>query len=149
LKCSLICPRRKPGIGGGIVLKLVADIIREHIAISNGPLNAPPGNEMAGHETAACLAAGGVGSNRMTPTNLPHKFVPPFDVAARSDIIGIYEGGGHHDCGVFRPAGRCKMREQFTQGVPFCHVCRYILVDRVDPTRHGELDDLYEPQYPK
>jgi hypothetical protein len=33
--------------------------------------------------------------------------------------------------------------------VPFCHVCRYIIVDRVDPTKHGELDDIYELQYPK
>jgi hypothetical protein len=150
LKCALICPRRAPGPGGGVELKLVSEIIRSHIAISNAPLNAPPGNETAGRETAACVAAGGVGSGRMTPTNLPPGFVPPFAVAgAPSDIIGIYEGGGGHDCGVFRPAGRCKMREAFAQGVPFCHVCRYILVDRVDPTKHGELDAIYNLQYPK
>src|SRR4030095_3354120 len=104
VRYALICPLRKPGVGGGFELKLVAEKIVTQIAVSNAPLNAPPGNEMAGQETAACGAAGGAGSNNMTPTNLPAGFPPvPFSIAALSDIIGIYEGGGTHDCGVFRP----------------------------------------------
>jgi hypothetical protein len=147
-KYTVICPRRAPGIGGGTELYLVSETIRTQILISNGPLNAPPGNETVGHETAVCRATGGNGASLMSPTNLPVGFIPP-PVPAPADIIGIYEGGGLHDCGVFRPAGRCKMRDGTAQGFPFCHVCRYVIVDRVDPTKHGELDDLYDPQYPK
>jgi hypothetical protein len=149
-KYVVICPRRKPGLGGGTELKLVSEVIRNQIAASNAPLNAPAGNEGVGHETVACKALGGNGGAPMTATNLPAQFSAPFSIATLRDIIGIYEGGGFHDCGIFRPAGRCKMRETDTDPtIPFCHVCRYIIVDRLDPTKHGELDDLYEPTYPK
>jgi hypothetical protein len=76
----------------------------------------------------------------MNPSNLPELSKTP---RCRGDIIGIYEGGSYHDCGVFRPAGRCKMRTAYEKTVPFCYVCRYLLVDRVDPTRHWKLDKLY------
>jgi hypothetical protein len=82
----------------------------------------------------------------MTPTNLPALSRRPRTLA---DIVGIYEGASYHDCGVFRPAGRCKMRSGYRKLVPFCHVCRYLLVDRVDPTRHGALDAVYEREYPQ
>jgi hypothetical protein len=81
----------------------------------------------------------------MTPTNLPPLARRPRTTA---DIIGIYEGASYHDCGVFRPAGRCKMRVSTEKIVPFCQVCRYLIVERVDPTRHGVLDALYENVYP-
>ena len=30
----------------------------------------------------------------------------------------------------------------------FCPVCRYAMVDLLDPTLHGRMDDLYQPRYP-
>jgi hypothetical protein len=30
----------------------------------------------------------------------------------------------------------------------FCPVCKYILVDTIDPSFHGAIDDEYEKQYP-
>jgi hypothetical protein len=130
IKDSLIRPRRN----AGAEVALAAAPILTHIAVSNGPLNAPsatPG--------AACVASGNSGSV-MTPTNLPVLSRTP---RVKADIIGIYEGGDHHDCGVFRPAGRCRMRDSDVITIPFCHVCRYVIVDTVDPTKHGELDKLY------
>ena len=143
---ALICPRRSPGLAGGTELKLVPEKIRTHIASSHGPLNAPPGN-IAGHEVFACLASKDH-AGTMSPTNLPPGFTLPPALAAPADLIGVYEGGAGHDCGMFRPSGRCKMRAQFDATVPFCHVCRYLIVDRLDPTKHGELDALYDPVYP-
>ena len=32
--------------------------------------------------------------------------------------------------------------------VPFCPVCRYIMVDLVDPTKHGVIDRDYAGIYP-
>jgi hypothetical protein len=36
-----------------------------------------------------------------------------------------------------------------TTVTPFCHVCRYILVDQIAPTLHGLMDDLYSVNYPQ
>lgn len=127
---SLIHPRRV----NGSEITLVAGPILRHIDVTDGPLNAPKENPHA-----ACAAAGYLGSIA-TPTNLPGLSKRPRN---KADIIGIYEGGYYHDCGVFRPAGRCRMRNSNTITIPFCHVCRYILVEAVDPTKHGDLDKLY------
>jgi IgA Peptidase M64 len=129
-KLSLIKPRRVDGSE----VALVATPILEHIEVTNGPLNAPKDNP-----TAACVAAPSNGSV-MTPTNLPGLSRIP---RTKADIVGIYEGGVGHDCGVFRPAGRCRMRDNDVVTMPFCHVCRYVIVDTVDPSQHGELDKLY------
>jgi hypothetical protein len=134
---ALVCPLRVGTLGGGSEVKLIADSVRAHIAATHAPLNAPMGNTSATHETAVCVANY---SGTVTPTNLPALTKKP---ANPQDIIGIYEGGGGHDCGVFRPAGRCKMRQGDDASVVFCHVCRYAIVDFVDPGKHGELDLLY------
>jgi hypothetical protein len=118
----------------GDEIKLVAAPILKHINDSNGPLNAPPGTP-----TAACVAASSSSSN-MTPTNLPALSRMP---RTKADIVGIYEGGAYHDCGVFRPAGRCRMRENNVDTNVFCHVCRYTIVDAINPAAHGDLDKLY------
>ena len=38
----------------------------------------------------------------------------------RAGAIGAFEGADHFDCGIFRPALTCKMREN---AQPFCQVC--------------------------
>jgi hypothetical protein len=35
------------------------------------------------------------------------------------------------------------MRDQNVITTPFCHVCRFILVETLDPTTHGPLDRFY------
>lgn len=127
---SLIKPLRR----AGEEIKLVPELILKHIQDKDGPLNADPATP-----TGACLQASSKDSV-MTPRNLPQL---PRLPRTKADIIGIYEGGSYNDCGVFRPAGRCKMRASDSITIPFCFVCRYIFVDRVDPTRHAELDRLY------
>jgi hypothetical protein len=130
----LVCTSIKPNKE----FSLVADPILNQITISNGPLNAPKGSVNAGCTPGAPAV--------ITPTNLPKLSKSP---PVKQDIVGIYEGGGYHDCGVFRPAGRCRMRGGFDFSIPFCHVCRYVIVDAIDPTRHGDLDSkLYDKVYP-
>ena len=131
----LVCTSIKPNTE----FALVADPILNQIANSNGPLNAAKGSNHA-----ACVL--GAGTQVMTPTNLPKLSKSP---KTKADIIGLYEGGGYHDCGVFRPAGRCRLRTGFLATIPFCHVCRYIIVDAIDPRKHGDLDSkLYDKVYP-
>jgi hypothetical protein len=67
-------------------------------------------------------------------------------------IAGLYESGATYDCGVYHPTGVCVMRAptfaEGTKAYQFCHVCRYAMVDLIDPTQHGAIDDDYEPRFP-
>jgi len=135
----LICASKSTN--PGVELKLIADPIFNRIK-QGGPL------------TAAVCNAKANAASVMTPINMPtlkYNKTPP---ATPADIIGIYEGGGHVDCGIFRPAGRCKMRtsDDFfvpqNKIVPFCQVCRYLIVDRVDAMKLAKLDAMYDPNYP-
>jgi hypothetical protein len=137
--CLLIAPR----IVDVAEIKLIADPIWRHIDSSDSPLNA-----RLFSQGEACRPALHARAD-VTPENLPQGLKLPKDLPSKADIVGIYDGGAHFDCGVYRPAGRCRMRRGLDATTPFCHVCRYIIVDRVDPTRHGLLDDLYELQYPR
>jgi hypothetical protein len=44
--------------------------------------------------------------------------------------VGLFEGAGYFHCGIYRPEYDCKMREL---GVPFCHVCRQVIWNRIGP----------------
>jgi IgA Peptidase M64 len=125
----------------GVELKLIADPILNRI--SSGPLT-----ELVCNPTANAAVA-------MTPVNMPKLKFNSKPPPTPADIIGIYEGGGHLDCGIFRPAGRCKMRTQVdwssprSKIIPFCQVCRYLIVDRVNAMKLAELDaKQYDPNYP-
>jgi hypothetical protein len=138
LNGSLIGPR----IAAGAELKLVSTPIFQHIDNSQSPLNAPP-NSQGASCTPAPHRLGDVPA-----TNLPPTLKLPPGLPSKADIIGIYDGGFQFDCGVYRPAGRCRMRRKHDATTPFCHVCRYVIVDHLDPAMHGPLDDLYDVQYP-
>jgi len=120
-----------PLVVSGTDVALVAQVVKAFIGTANGPLNGLPGTQ------GLVCAVGQLG-------DLPSKQLvlkkAPKD---RGDIVGLYEGANYHDCGVFRPAGRCKMRKGMSTTQPFCHVCRYVIVDTIDPTLHGDLDKLY------
>jgi len=61
--------------------------------------------------------------------------------------IGVYEGGNEYTGFQYRPAGNCKMRDSSESGDgEFCHVCKYLIVNRVDPQLHDTLDKQYYPE---
>jgi len=82
---------------------------------------------------------------------------PNFKPRHAAFVVGVYEGGGSYNTRVYRPSGMCKMRKttrvnvrekapfiesgdvvvrerEVKQFVEFCYVCRYALVNAVDPT---------------
>ena len=137
---ALVCPIFKDGKE----LSLIAEPILEHIK-KTGPLNLDLSSGLD-IDPGVCVRARSANSIS-PPANLPE--LSNLKKLNTVDILGIYEGGGYHDCGVYRPAGRCKMRSSSEKLVPFCQVCRYLIVDRIDPTKHGKLDALYAGQYPE
>lgn len=64
-------------------------------------------------------------------------------------IVGLYEGGGKDTCGIMRPAGKCMMRAHYEEHAFFCPVCRYVIVDFVNPFVHFEIDQEYGFIYPQ
>jgi hypothetical protein len=133
LQCHLISPR----VVSGTETMLIADPIFNWIVGTNSPLNAPK-NAQGALCTPAASPIGDV-----SPTNLPSPLKLPSKLPSPADIIGLYDGGAGFDCGVFRPAGRCPMRRGYHATTPFCHVCKYLMVDQVDPTQHPALDAFY------
>jgi hypothetical protein len=67
-------------------------------------------------------------------------------------MIGVYEGGNMYTAGVYRPAGSCKMG---SSGDPtdniaeFCFVCKWLIVNRVNPSYHALLGHMYYPKAKK
>jgi hypothetical protein len=126
----------------GEELTLMARNIREHIDASQLPLNARRGRSLA----ACDFDHDGQQQARNLPDGLP-KCRP----RNRSRIVGLFEGGSQVHCGVYHPTGACVMRTaQLGNGdlIPFCPVCRYVMVDLLDPTKHGIIDADYAKIYP-
>ena len=137
--------------------EVMAQFIRAHLTTSGGPLNAPAATPRRACAPAGAPTAPQAATNLPAPAPLPNQQFP----AIRSRIIGAYEGGMEFDCGVFHPAGSCIMRsplatanetaitgEQLGDVHAFCHVCRYLIVDHIDPRRHFHIDFLYH-DYPQ
>jgi Bacterial Ig-like domain (group 2)/IgA Peptidase M64 len=76
------------------------------------------------------------------PANIANFTLP----AVAADTVGVYEGGGTWTCRVFRPCGNCRMRNFDATGrqqIRFCFVCKYTLVNLIDPSVHHIIDPLY------
>ncbi|MFN8308817.1 MAG: hypothetical protein U0T73_02540 [Chitinophagales bacterium] len=80
-------------------------------------------------------------------------FDPKFRLAVRNSpdmkrkAVGLYTGGDQYTKGVYHPTGFCKMRSSQAIG-ELCAVCRYAVIDLIDPGLHKENDDLIQDSYP-
>lgn len=137
---------------GGVGLNLIAADIAAHIKITGVALNTAFGTVAAGY---VCVPkddpAWTTHWTVQTPTNtpadpaVPGKARIPFKPKLRPFIVGAYEGGTAYHCGILHPTGACIMRQLEVSTVAgssyeFCAVCAYVLVDALDPSKHGDLD---------
>ena len=63
------------------------------------------------------------------------------------EVVGVYFGGGQYACGVLHPTGTCMMRNDHDDATKFCAVCRYALVEYIDPDQHWAIDRDYDKKY--
>jgi hypothetical protein len=64
-------------------------------------------------------------------------------------IVGLYVSGGtQFSCAIFHPTGHCMMRQDHEEHAEFCAVCRYIMVDFINPIFHPDTDADYDKIYP-
>jgi hypothetical protein len=74
------------------------------------------------------------------PDDIPSK--------AYAFIVALSEGGIGNDVGVFHATRECMMANQ-DGASGYCHVCKYVLVDAIDPGKHYFLDPEYDGIYPQ
>ena len=74
-------------------------------------------------------------------TSIPRDLVP-FSFTQKKKIVGLYSGGHLYHGEIYHPTGKCFMRSEYHDERldSFCCVCRYILVDMIDPSKHGLLN---------
>jgi hypothetical protein len=131
---------------GGAPLPLLSKIVKDHIELTDTPVNRAAG--------ASCAVP--VDDSAITwAVNLPTTILRGTKYAPVERIVGLYDGGMIYNCGVFHATGACLMRGGLFRNsagsvVPYtlCHVCRYILVDKLDPRKHAKIDSLYQQFYP-
>jgi hypothetical protein len=130
-------------------LPIMHELILQHINTTHGPLNAP-------HDQATRPAPmDASGNDPQFPENLPDALSPGLidHVCPRRPFertIGLYEQGETYQAGVYHCAGECAMRRGGDGGTErFCHVCRYLIVDMIDPSKHGQIDAAYATEYPR
>ena len=63
-------------------------------------------------------------------------------------IVALYEGGIGNNTGIHHPTGDCMMNAD-SVATRFCHVCKYMLVDLIDPSKHLFIDRDYDDIYPQ
>jgi hypothetical protein len=129
--------------------EIVHKAVRNHINVSKSPLNAPRQSSSSPIPYDCLRAIQAInprpkGTDKQYPKNIP----PLRHPSSRNlyTIIGVYDGGNGYHCNVYHPSGYCELRS--TTIARFCHVCRYFLVDQLDPSLHAEIDREYEWNYP-
>ncbi|MCC6397807.1 MAG: hypothetical protein IT282_12375 [Bacteroidetes bacterium] len=113
--------------------EMIAKHIKEYITTNKKPLTAFPSV---------------VDTNTPQIPIIPGVSLPDCYNKHRPRIVGLYSGGMTYHKGLFHPTGNCIMRESHTDGREFCAVCRYILVDLIDPFHHWAIDREYNKVYP-
>lgn len=114
--------------------EIVAKNIKDFITTSKKPLTTFP----------SVVDDNNVQQPRITGVSLPDCFS-----RHRPQIVGLYSGGKGYHKGIFHPTGNCLMRDSHTDGKEICAVCRYVLVDIIDPQKHSGIDREYDKIYPQ
>jgi hypothetical protein len=149
---------------GAVKLTLIADEIAAHIRTTGVALNTAFGTGATGYVCTPKTSEWDSHWTVQRATNIPEDPAAPgtglipFLPKRTPYIVGAYEGGGGFHCGVLHPTGACMMRAQeipdtSTTPAPgrayeLCAVCAYVIVDGIDPTKHGNLDrDFIGPRH--
>jgi hypothetical protein len=124
-----------PLVVDGQAVEVVDEKVQQWLVANRVPMNRDPDNMHARKEDDV-------------PVDIPG-FFPPCD---STKTVGIFEGGNTFAGGFYRPAGRCRMRHTyrkptfwsgfFEDGGAFCGVCKWLIVNRVDPSYHAMVSEF-------
>ena len=115
--------------------EMVAKNVRDLITSKHAPLyREPAAEETVQHPTLDGLTPGLPGGRSASRRS-----------RASSDST---RAAVHYARKIFHPAGTCMMRNEHEETSHFCAVCRYVMVDFVDPFQHFQIDLDYDDIYP-
>ncbi len=100
--------------------------------------NAYPLNANAAHEEI-------IDEDTVQTSSLPKELVPCCS-RRKKEIVGIYSGGTRHHGEIYHPTAQCLMRTHNIdekEYVELCAVCRYTLVNMINPLKFGDFDKDY------
>ncbi len=129
---SMIYVRRQREVDGGQPkpLALIEPEVLAHMTTHKLPLNKNTENQKTSDDNDV-------------PVSIDGDFKPP---CSSSTLIGVFEGANYVSGKMYRPAGACKMRKSAGS---FCHVCKWLITNRVDPNRHIWVDFGFYPEAKK
>lgn len=122
---SMIYVQRKNDAGQ--TLALIEREVLAHLNAHNLPLNKDTDNQKSSKDDDV-------------PVSIDGSFKAP---CSSSTLIGVFEGANYVSGKMYRPAGACKMRKS---AGGFCHVCKWLITNRVDPNRHIWVDFGFYPE---
>jgi hypothetical protein len=133
-----------PGGGAGEA-RLIAPKVAKYIDDNNRPLTPWP------VDPAAQIGVDAEGRLRGSLTQVPAYDGHDGGWSHRNDarVVGLYSGGSRFGAGIFHPTGTCMMRNSHSDSSAFCAVCRFVMVDLIDPQQHWWIDRDYDKVYPK
>lgn len=146
-KGSLLCVRKS----------FNSDILKIHLpgslAFMNGGLGRFPTGKNLHKIDPTNMFSSKAGNCSVESTDLaktPHP-IPKIDISKEKKhwLLGLHEGGGTYNCGVVRAAAVCKMRSTYNKSPKgkghfrFCHLCKYIIVQEFNPSKHSRLESQY------
>ena len=149
----LVAPKRAAAVAPalGDDLELVHVDIRARINATRNPLNDVPAVPAVPNRMCT------TGSNVLPTPATNFAGAAPMPPMYSSWFVGLFESGSVYDCDIYHPTGICLMATLTfadaaaggaERSYQFCPVCRYAMIDLIDPSKHGAIDRDYDPRYP-
>ena len=79
------------------------------------------------------------------PVSRIHHSLVPCCTSNKNQIIGLYAGGAQYHSKVYHPSNHCLMNQYIQDGkyIELCAVCRYTLINYINPLAFNEFDEDY------
>ncbi|GAB3938523.1 hypothetical protein [Larkinella terrae] len=117
--------------------ELTAKPVLDYLKANPFPLNANPTHQEI------------IDTSIVANSSLPQSLVPCCS-RRKKEIVGLFSGGMARHGGIYHPAAKCLMftttEEDDKKNVHYielCAVCRYTLINMIDPTRFAKFDEDY------
>jgi hypothetical protein len=118
--------------------EIISKKVLDHLAANPFPFNAVADSAHGNALTEI------IDVNPVQNSSIPGSLVPCCS-SRKKQIVALYSCGQRFHGNMYHPTAQCFMRSHTHDGSydEFCAVCKYILVDMIDPSKHGQLDEFY------
>lgn len=117
--------------------ELIAKPVLDYLHANAFPLNAN-----AAHEEI-------IDTSTISNSSLPKSLIPCCS-RRKKEIIGLFSGGMSYHTEIYHPTAQCLMFTQIEEDkkkklsyIELCAVCRYTLINLIDPTKFAKFDTDY------